>query len=195
MNKTKNMKIRFRNIGIGILITMCVVVGVSTFTQYEGTHAQSDENSSGASKCITEMTPFVKEKSTEFRTYLEKHFSNKSTNSSLLEAALLKFQQVEKEIFEKLNTYSPKAGQDLTTEISALLNCRRVVEDEVLLMKSLMKRFAIKTNQIKVTSALQTKMAEINKKLSNLDKQFTLMLGQYETLSNRMPCFVQQCIN
>jgi len=194
MNKTKIMKNKIKKIGIGILIAMLMIAGISSFTKYENTLA-ADEELSQASKCIIEMTPFVKGKSTEFREYLEKHFSNKSTNSSLLEAALLKFQQIEKEILDKLDTYTPESGQDLSTQISTLLNCRRVVEDEITLMKSLMKRFAIKTNQIKVTSALQTKMAEINKKLSDLDKQVTLMLGRYETLSNRFPCYVQQCIN
>jgi len=183
-----------------LILLICSIVALSGIGLINTTKTFAVENSAGQNSqtdinCTLEMKPFLAQKTKEFIAYLKIHFQNKSTNSSLLEAALLKYKQYETEIYNKYYTYFPQSGLSIATEIEEQLQCKKVVDEEIRKVKELLKRYVIRTNQIKVTSALQTKLAEINKKLSDLDKQFTLMLGKYKTLSNRLPCYVKQCLN
>jgi hypothetical protein len=146
------------------------------------------------SKCTLEMRPFINEKSKEFRTYLSSHLQNKSTNSSLLDLALKRFEVYKKDLFKKLETYYPQAGFSQYTEALDSLSCYKQMNQEIGLMEQLMKNYFQQTSNVKTATALMTKLQTINKKLDELARSIIQMLGKWESLKNRVPCFVKQCL-
>ena len=114
MNKTKII------ISLILIIVSIVLLLVSTNLL---ALAETNDTTPTAAQCTTEMRSFIKQKSTEFRTYLEQHFKNKSTNSSLFQLALQRFNKYKMDLRKKLVEFSPRAGISLSTEASQ--NCIR----------------------------------------------------------------------
>jgi len=145
-------------------------------------------------KCVEEMKPYIKEQSTEFRTYLNQHFQSKKTNTSLLDLALKRFALYKKNLRTKYESYLPQEGFTIYSESKDTLACSKQMNDEIQTMEALLKAYYKKTSNIKTSTAFMTKLQQINKKLNKLVLNITQMLGKWNSLENRMPCFVKQCL-
>jgi len=188
----KQMKKR-NLIGVIMLVIICLVIFAST---YIGTLAQSPESSESTNKtsCTFEMRPFIKVESQKFRDYMESHLQNKSTNSSLLDLMLKRFQLYKNTLRDKYNTYSPKSGYLQYTETADLTECYNQMQTEIDLMEKLMRKYFVETSNIKTTSALMTKLQNINAKLDKLSRNVNQMYGKWESLQERIPCFTAKCL-
>lgn len=164
---------------------------ISFVSSLEPVYAQ--ENSTDT-KCVEEMKPYIEEKSTEFRTYLNQHFQSKKTNTSLLDLALKRFEVYKKDLRTKYKTYFPQEGFKLDSETTDTLSCSKIVNEEIQTMEILLKSYYKQTSNIKTSTAFMTKLQQMNKKLDQLVLNITQMLGKWETLKNRIPCFVKQCL-
>ncbi len=145
-------------------------------------------------KCTEEMKPFIKEKSAEFRAYLNEHFQNKSTNTSLLDLALKRFDVYKKDLRTKYESYFPQAGFTLYSETQKKLSCAKQMNDEIRIMEELLKSYYKQTSNIKTSTAFMTKLQQINKKLDQLSLEVTQMLGKWNSLKSRIPCFIKKCL-
>jgi hypothetical protein len=184
------MNTHFKNLGITSLILIALATAL-LLPSHIAASAQTDDVDK---KCTIEMRPFIEQKSKEFREYLTEHFQNKSTNSSLLDLALKRFQVYKNELREKYSTYFPQTGFSLDTETGDVLTCINQMETEIAVMEQLLRKQVIQTGTIKSSSQLMTKLKNINKKLDVLNGRIVDMYGKWETFSDRFPCFIKQCL-
>jgi hypothetical protein len=144
--------------------------------------------------CEKEMKPIIDSKSKEFRDYLTQHFQNKSTNTSLLDLALKRFELYKKELREKFNSFYPQSGYELNTEVQDTLACYKQMQNEIQISEGLMKKYFTQTSNIKTSSAVMEKLKAINKKLDKLSTAVTQMYGKWETFKNNVTCIIENCI-
>ncbi|MBA4336966.1 hypothetical protein C0416_04320 [bacterium] len=181
MNKTK------------ITISLFVLL-ISLVSNIGATMAQSTTAETKDTKCVEEMKPYIKGKSTEFRTYLKEHFQSKNTNTSLLDLALKRFEVYKKDLRTKYESYAPQQGFSLYSESQDTLECSKQMNDEIKIMETLLKSYYKQTSNIKTSTAFMTKLQQINKQLDQLLLDITQMLGKWNSLENRVPCFTKQCL-
>lgn len=144
--------------------------------------------------CVEKMKPFMESKSSELRTYFKEHFQNKTTNSSLLDLALKRFDKYKKNLNTEMIKYSPQAGLGLYSESLQNFACTKKVNDEIEMMEKLLRSYFEQTAQVKKTSALMNKLKEINKKMDAMLKAVMEMYGKWTSLKGRIPCFIKKCI-
>lgn len=175
---------------IKITISLLILL-ISFVLNFGPVYAQ---DSTADTKCVEEMKPYIKEKSAEFRTYLNQHFQSKKTNTSLLDLALKRFEVYKKDLRTKYQTYFPQEGFKLDSETTDTLSCSKIVNEEIQTMEILLKSYYKQTSNIKTSTAFMTKLQQMNKKLDVLVLEVTQMLGKWNSLKNRIPCFVKQCL-
>lgn len=177
------------NITISILFIL-----ISFVSQIGPTYAQNDATDPKDIKCVDEMKPYIAEKNAEFRTYLNEHFQSKNTNTSLLDLALKRFEVYKKDLRTKHESYVPQQGFSIYSETQDTLNCTKQMNNEIQTMEALLKSYYKQTSNIKTSTAFMTKLQQMNKKLDQLVLNVTQMLGKWNSLKNRIPCFVKQCL-
>jgi len=178
---------------IGIILAL--LAGVSIYlSTYPATLAQEPSGSSGDVQCVPEMGTFLEQKNKEFQEYLKTNFQNKSTNTSLLDLALKRFQLYKNDLMNKYMTYYGQAGFSLELEASDSMACYQKMQTEIVLMEALMKKYFTQTSNIKTSSALMQKLKTINGKLDKLATSIAQMYGKYETFNNNVTCIIEKCI-
>jgi len=169
---------------------LVLLISISIFAGFApATFAQVDDND-----CVTKMKPYITEKSTEMRTYLNEHFKSKKTNSSLLDLALKRFDVYKKDLYKKYEEYNPQAGFELLGASAQTLKCSKLVTNEIDLMNKQVRSFFEQTSNVKTTSAVMEKLKAINKKMDTLMRAVMQMYGKWVALKGRIPCFVKECI-
>lgn len=181
-----------KNNRIPNIIAILIIVVFSFHTGI--VHAQESDLSTKDTKCVEEMKPFMEEKTTEFREYLTQHFQSKKTNTSLLDLALKRFELYKKDLRDKYKTYFAETGKAIFSETHDNLSCKKKMDEEIQTMELLLKSYYKQTSNIKTSTAYMTKLQQINKKLDTLVFNITQMLGKWNSLENRIPCFVKQCL-
>lgn len=185
---------KLKNIGIvAILIASMMILWLLSATSLQAVDPATQDVKD--IKCTTEMKPFIQTEGEKFRTYLQSHFKNKSKNSSLLDLALKRFDLHKKTLWNKVQNYYPQAGLPVLSESIDALQCIKQVRNEINLSEQILKQYFLETSDIKTTSTLMTKLEQINKKLDGLSRQVIQMLGKWETLKDRIPCFTGKCIS
>ncbi len=145
------------------------------------------------SDCVSNMKPFIKEKSGEMRTYLQEHFKSKKTNSSLLDLALERFDVYKRDLYGKYNEYIPEPGFELFGTSAQSLQCSKLVREEIDLMEKQIRSFFEQSSNVKTTSALMEKLKAINKKMDEMLKSIMQMYAKWLNLKGRIPCFIKNC--
>ncbi len=174
---------------IALLITALGLIFATSLQAADPTQSEKDI------KCTLEMKPLIKTEGEKFRSYLQAHFKNKNKNSSLLDLALKRFEIYKQTLWKKVQDYYPQAGLPVLSESTDALKCIQLVKNDINLSEQLLKQYFLETSDIKTTSTLMTKLEEINKKLDALNREVIEMLGKWETLKDRIPCFTSKCIS
>lgn len=146
------------------------------------------------SNCVANMKPFIEEKSSEMRTYLEQHFQSKKTNTSLLDLVLKRFDVYKNDLYGKYNEYLPEAGFELFGTAAQSLRCSQLVTNEINLMDQQIRSYFDQTSNVKTTSAAMEKLKAINKKMDELFKAVVQMYGKWLSIKGRVPCFIKNCV-
>ncbi|MFC1655879.1 hypothetical protein ACFL3C_03355 [Patescibacteria group bacterium] len=180
-------------LGIGAVLIASIMASWLVFAT--SLHAADPEPNEKDVKCTLEMKPFIKTEGDKFRTYLQAHFKNKSKNSSLLDLALKRFEIYKQTLWNKAQNYYPQSGLPVLSESTDALQCIKLVKNDINISEELLKQYFLETSDIKTTSILMTKLEKINKKLDGLNRQVIQMLGKWETLKDRIPCFTGKCIS
>lgn len=167
----------------------------ATFAQQNGQNGQTQETETKDINCVTDMKPYIQEKSKEFREYLTQHFQNKSTNSSLLNIALERFKEYKADLNKKLQTYYPQAGLPQYSETLESLACYQQMNKEIYMMRNLLEKFYLETSSVKTTSTHMSKLKNINEKLDELNRNVSQMYGKWEALKDKFPCYVTNCLS
>lgn len=178
-----------------IKITISILTIIILFVSIPGNNVFAQETTETKDiKCTEEMKPFIEDKNAEFMAYLNEHFKSKNTNTSLLDLALKRLELYKRELREKYESYAPQQGLGIYLETEETINCLMQVNNEILLMEELLKTYYQQTSNIKTTTAFMTKLQEINKKLDQLVLNVTQMLGKWNSLKDRVPCFIKKCL-
>jgi len=177
-------------------IVLAILAGMSIFmSTFIATSAQVQGNSSvGNLDCLKEMPAFLEQKNKELQEYLKTNFQNKSTNTSLLDLALTRFQLYKNDLMNKFMTYSGQAGLSLVSEAMGSMSCYQLIQTDISLNEELLKKYFTQTSTIKTSSALMEKLKTINSKLDKLATSVAQMYGKFETLNNNVPCIIENCI-
>jgi len=188
-------KINIQNSALGILL-LFAAAGIFFLTNLFVTEAQDQTNPGGNVDvlCITEIKPYLDTKGKEFREYLNQHFQNKSTNTSLLDLALKRFELYKKDLRDKFASFYPQSGFELQSEVLDTLTCYQMVNDEIKYSEELLKKYFTQTSNIKSSSAIMEKIQNINKKLDELNASVNQMNGKWENLKNIIPCLIEECV-
>lgn len=179
---------------ISVIVTMAsiAIIGVVNMSTHPATLAQ--ESSGGGVNCITEMRPFLDQKTREFQEYLKTNFQNKSTNTSLLDLALKRFELYKNDLMQKYMSYYNISGFSLESEAMGSFACNQQMQTEIARNENLLKKYFTQTSNIKTSSALMQKLKAINKQLDKLATSVAQMYGKYETFNNNVPCIIEKCI-
>lgn len=169
------------------IISLLILILVFTLN-FQAAFAQDYD-----SDCVSNMKPFIEEKSSEMRTYLQEHFKSKKTNSSLLDLALERFDVYKRDLYGKYDEYIPEPGFELFGTSAQSLKCSQLVREEIDLMEKQVRSFFEQSSNVKTTSALMEKLKEINKKMDEMLKSIMQMYAKWLNLKGRVPCFIKNC--
>jgi len=148
-------------------------------------------------ECQTKINEFVDVKFKEFQGKMENHFKSKDSTTSLLDDAILEYENYKKSLYDELykfeNDHNPGASQDY--QLNFLTNCRSTVEKSIQDARIMLGDRAETTSGIKKTTAFLEKYKEINGKLRNLDMEFIKMQTNLATFAQKLPCYIKKACN
>ncbi|MBN1494321.1 hypothetical protein JW911_01135 [Candidatus Peregrinibacteria bacterium] len=190
------MKILKKYKSIIVITVLIAAVGIFIQLNSSAIHAQTGTGSDGNIdiKCMTDIKPYLDDKNKKFREYLNEHFQNKSTNTSLLDLALKRLELHKKDLRDKFASYYPQSGFELQSKVLDTLACYQMVEDEIRFSEELLKKYFTQTSTIKTSSAIMEKIQNINKKLDELNTSITQLYSKWENLKNIVPCLIEECL-
>lgn len=159
----------------------------------EGLEGQSPEEINVV--CQIEMEDFMFDQFQEYQDWMDEHFQNKSSTSSLLDAAFSRYREFRDTAMNKYFTYFPQQGASQLTEGFEKGACLKVVEDKLQEARTVLQMKANSTSAVKKTTALITKYQEINEKLRLLNETFLHMKGYLDIFADKLPCYIAKGCN
>lgn len=133
----------------------------------------------------------------KFFNFLEEHFRNKSSNTSLTNIAIARFIEYRTKIkatFAKLNPAASTNTQNYEEELTAHRICQQVTDLYIAKAKEMMMSHIRKTSGQKKASLFVEKFKGIDGKMRNFNLEISQMYGYLTTFKNKLPGFLRQCI-
>ena len=145
--------------------------------------------------CQKDIVLFLQQEEPQYRAWMESHFNNKSSSSSLLDDAFGRYSQFRKSLMDRYATYFPQQGALQLTEGLEPAACLKEVEDALRRARNTLEQKARTTSTVKKTTALISKYQEINGKLQNLTLNYVRMKQYLDTFADKLPCYVRKACN
>jgi len=156
-----------------------------------GAESQEEENII----CVAEMDLFIAGEEQQFITWMNGHFNNKSSSSSLLDDAFGKYGDYRAGLYRKYAEFFPHQGALQLTEGLEPGACLKLVENALTRARRVIEQKARSTSTVKKTTALISKYQQINGELRNLNQSFVNMKKYLDTFADKLPCYVRQSCN
>lgn len=200
-----NLKQKFAFKPLTWMVAMAIVFFFGNATGYlangdsePSTQENSQEDSANPDiniVCQDEFKKFTDERMKEYREWIEKHFQNKSSTSSLLTDGIGKYEELRKTLMDESYTYLPQQNALQLTEGLEGPACRKIADDALKEAKRLLESKSRTTSAVKTSTILLNKYQEINDKLSKLAKDFLQMKAYLDTFSAKLPCYIKRSCN
>lgn len=145
--------------------------------------------------CIADITGFIAQSSQDYRAWMEDHFNNKSSSSSLLDDAFSRYGEYRRILYDRYESYGPAQNALLFSEGLEPGQCRKLIEDELANARRILEQKALTTSTVKKTTALISKYQEINGQLRNLYQSFITMKKHLDTFADKLPCYIRRGCN
>lgn len=148
------------------------------------------------SQCQANLVPLFDLELNDFLKFLDKSLQNKSSNSSLTNIAIARYQDYKrtlKDLFARINVNDPK-NQNIANSNTAYVLCANLLNVYYSSAKKMMIDHIKKTTAIKNTSVLLEKYQAINSKLRDLNMAISQLYGFFATFKDILPGFVKQCL-
>jgi hypothetical protein len=158
---------------------------------YSGPESKDGENVS----CQAQMKIFTEFHMEQYEPWMEAHFENKSSTTSLLDDAFSRFKQLRKTLYEEYYKYTPHQGAYYYSEGLEYSDCRQIVEKALTKARNILEQKARGTSTVKKTTILIYKYQEINDKLAQLTRSFLKMKAHLNTFSDKLPCYIKKQCN
>ena len=135
----------------------------------------------------------------EFLTFLDTHFSNKSSNSSLTNIAIVRFSDFKNALEANMSAMPPAAGEindagEYASQISAYKSCQVITDAYIDLGKQRMITKIKNATAQKKTTIMLEKYQAINKEMRDLNFKIAKMYGYFMAFKNKLPGFVEDCV-
>ncbi len=202
MDKIKNKKKIFHPSVITLLLVTVMIFGNSTDFLYaqqgvtEPAESGTELNKEQVNvRCEEEMTPFTNEKMAEYREWMDQHFQNKSSTTSLLTKGIGRYKQLRTTLYNELYFYMPQQNALILTEGLEGPACRRIVEKALAEAKREIDSRARSTSAVKKSTVLLTKYQEINDKIEKLTSDYLQMKAYLDTFAAKLPCYINRSCN
>jgi len=134
----------------------------------------------------------------EFLSFLDMHYKNKSSNTSLNNIAIARYVDFKKNIESYFNQLHPGFVDDDTTEgiqeLHAYEVCSAISDTYIDLAKERMIQHIKNSTAQKKTMIMLDKYKSINEKMRDLHMQVSKMYGLINTFKAKLPGFISQCI-
>jgi hypothetical protein len=145
--------------------------------------------------CERALKPIFAIELKQFMEFLETNFQNKSSNTSLMNIAIARYQNFK----ENLNNYFAKVdigdpSQNFLQSQTAYTVCASLKNQAFLDAKKAMIDHIKKTTAAKTTTVLLEKYQSINSKLRDLNTSISQMYGFFMSFKAMLPGFVGKCL-
>lgn len=160
---------------------------------------ETNVSQAAMTNCLEVLNPLFDIATLEFLQFLDTHYSNKASTSSLNNIAIMRFMEYKRYINGLLDDLEPKSFSDeramnLYDEYKNLLVCNGLGAAYIELSKEKMFEY-VRTNVYvkKATIATET-LAPINEEMRELLFSFTKMYSYFLTFKDKLPGFLSECI-
>lgn len=152
------------------------------------------------SECYKNLVPAFDLELMDFLKFLETNFQNKSSNNSLANTAIARYNEYKNDIEDLFSGLYPKSLTEnqpalATDEITAFNNCLKIKDEYIVQAKNKMIDHIKNTNAQKRTTVMLEKYQAINDQLRNLNLQISKLYGLFMAFKNKLPGFLQECIH
>lgn len=135
-----------------------------------------------------------------FLRFLDAHFQNKSSNSSLKNVAIARYGDLKLALNEPLQLLKPGVSTEFnadtySAELAAYQECVKIQDEYARLAKEQMIRKIKDSTAQKQTTALVEKYKAINEKLSDLNFKIAQMYSLFVTFQNKFPFYSGTCVS
>lgn len=134
----------------------------------------------------------------QFLKFLEENFQNKSSTSSLVNTAIVRYGQYRDELNDTLNKLAPTtlgyADNTYGVNLPSFTACSDMTQQYIQLAKEQMLRHIQNNNAQKRTSMLLEKYQSINSKMRDLNMAVAKLYSFFQTFKNKLPGFLSTCI-
>jgi hypothetical protein len=142
--------------------------------------------------CIVNLPVFADWRTLEFATFLDMHFQNKDSNTSLMSDAIDAYKAYKDTISTELGKY--QVGDTTTDDqLKALDSCIRYADQKILEAKDMLIKHAATVSRIKQQTILLEKYQAINNKLDAMNMLISKILGTFTAFKEKLPGFLKDC--
>lgn len=157
-------------------------------------------SSDAMAHCKENLAPLFDIDTLAFLQFLDTHYENKSSNSSLNNITILKFREYKKSISDRLRSLSPsdidRSGESLQiySEFDNYRLCEGLAAAYVDLAKQKMFDKVRNSTSQKKATALVEKHEAINNQLRDLLFEVAKMYSYFASFKNKLPGFLSDCV-
>jgi len=145
--------------------------------------------------CTDAMGKFADYQLGQFRNFIRDNFQNKSSTTSLLDAAISRYREFRAALYTEYAGFYPQQGAFQLTEGIGSNACMSVMNDFLDKARNELQSRAVQTSTVKKTTALIEKYQEINGKLATLNRTFLTMKSYLDTFAAKLPCYIAKSCN
>ena len=152
-------------------------------------------DSAKMSDCQSALVPIYDIELKQFLEFLDTNFQNKSSNSSLTDIAIARYQDFKENLnnlFGRVNVNDPNQGYLEAQKAYSL--CSDLKTQYFVEAKKMMIDHIKETAAVKTTTIMLEKYQAINSKLRDLNTSISQMYGYFMSFKNMLPGFVGECL-
>ncbi len=148
--------------------------------------------------CIDIVSPLFDMATLEFLQFLDSHYSNKASTSSLNNIALNKYmlyRRYIKEVVSKLYSNTDGVSQtDLMQEYQSFKLCESLGDSYIELSKKKMYEYVRTNVYVKKSTIVNEMMVPLNEEMRELSFSYTKMYASFLTFRDKLPGFLTNCV-
>lgn len=148
--------------------------------------------------CKDGLVPVYDVEIITFMKWIEGHFQNKSSTSSLVNTAIVRYSEFKKSLKSIFAEVSPQYSADQGVQVfdkqfEGYALCAAITESYLELAKEHLKQHIRDNVAKKKTMMFLEKYQKINEKLRDLNIKVAEMYSLFVTFTNKLPFFVKNC--
>ncbi|MFA5820928.1 MAG: hypothetical protein WC873_02395 [Candidatus Gracilibacteria bacterium] len=179
-------------------ILAAVLIGI--FAMQGMVYAEGEtDNLIDVLECDTKLAPEFDTQTTQFLQFLDQHFQNKSSDSTLVNTALARYYTYKKILLEDYARIQPNVNAIATdTEantkykeaLDQYAKCGEMTKAYINLAREKMMQRILDSNAQKKATVIVEKYKAINRQLGGLGVNMAYLYGYFKTFENKLPGFL-----